>query len=103
DVGPHDPDGPRRAQQREDGRPHRQARAGAVAPGARSIMKSMSEASTGSPPAAPPPMTYARVGRSGLLLPRISLGLWQNFGDDRALDDMRDILWRAFELGITHF
>src|SRR5690606_27651463 len=48
-------------------------------------------------------MTYARVGRSGLLLPRISLGLWQNFGDDRALDDMRDILWRAFELGITHF
>src|SRR5680860_967632 len=48
-------------------------------------------------------MTFARVGRSGLLLPRIALGLWQNFGDDRPLDAMRDILWRAFELGITHF
>ena len=66
-------------------------------------MKGMSEASSTDSPAAPPAMTYARVGRSGLLLPRISLGLWQNFGDDRALDDMRDILWRAFELGITHF
>ena len=67
-------------------------------------MEGMSQASTDSSPApAPPAMTYARVGNSGLLLPRISLGLWQNFGDDRALDDMRDILWRAFELGITHF
>ena len=51
----------------------------------------------------PPPMTYQRVGRSGLLLPRISLGLWQNFGENRPLDVMRDVLWRAFELGITHF
>ena len=50
-----------------------------------------------------PAMDYARVGRSGLQLPKISVGLWQNFGDDRALDTMRDILWRAFELGITHF
>ena len=55
------------------------------------------------PDSTDPEMTYARVGRSGLLLPRISLGLWQNFGDDKGLDTMRDILWRAFELGITHF
>jgi len=48
-------------------------------------------------------MTYQRVGRSGLLLPRISLGLWQNFGENRPLDMMRDVLWRAYELGITHF
>jgi len=48
-------------------------------------------------------MTFQRVGRSGLLLPRISLGLWQNFGENRPLDTMRDVLWRAFELGITHF
>ncbi len=48
-------------------------------------------------------MTFQRVGRSGLLLPRISLGLWQNFGENRPLDTMRDVLWRAYELGITHF
>ncbi|HRP47825.1 MAG TPA: L-glyceraldehyde 3-phosphate reductase [Trueperaceae bacterium] len=48
-------------------------------------------------------MTYARVGRSGLLLPKVSLGLWHNFGDDRPLATMRAILTRAFELGITHF
>jgi len=48
-------------------------------------------------------MTYARVGRSGLLLPKVSLGLWHNFGDDRPLSTMRAILTRAFELGITHF
>ncbi len=48
-------------------------------------------------------MTYARVGRSGLLLPKVSLGLWHNFGDDRGLTNMRAILTRAFELGITHF
>ncbi|HEY1777574.1 MAG TPA: L-glyceraldehyde 3-phosphate reductase [Solirubrobacteraceae bacterium] len=46
---------------------------------------------------------YRRVGRSGLALPRISLGLWQNFGDDRPLQNMRAILRRAFDLGITHF
>jgi L-glyceraldehyde 3-phosphate reductase len=48
-------------------------------------------------------MTFQRVGRSGLHLPRISLGLWQNFGENRPLDMMRDVLQRAFELGITHF
>src|SRR5690606_8217224 len=52
---------------------------------------------------APPSMTYQRVGRSGLHLPRISLGLWQNFGENRPLDVMRDVLLRAYELGITHF
>jgi L-glyceraldehyde 3-phosphate reductase len=47
-------------------------------------------------------MTYRRCGRSGLELPAISLGLWQNFGDDRPLDVQRAILRRAFDLGITH-
>ena len=48
-------------------------------------------------------MTYRRCGRSGLLLPAVSLGLWQNFGDDQPLDSQRAILRRAFDLGITHF
>jgi L-glyceraldehyde 3-phosphate reductase len=48
-------------------------------------------------------MPYRRCGRSGLKLPPISLGLWQNFGDDRPLQTSRDILRRAFDLGITHF
>ncbi len=47
--------------------------------------------------------TYRRVGRSGLLLPPISLGLWHNFGDDRPLDTQRAILRRAFDRGVTHF
>ena len=47
--------------------------------------------------------TYRRCGRSGLALPPISLGLWQNFGDDRPLATSRAILRRAFDLGITHF
>src|SRR6204780_380815 len=48
-------------------------------------------------------MTYRRCGRSGLLLPAGSLGLWQNFGDDRPLEAERSVLRRAFDLGITHF
>ncbi|MEV6248094.1 L-glyceraldehyde 3-phosphate reductase [Streptomyces sp. NPDC051742] len=48
-------------------------------------------------------MEYRRSGRSGLRLPAISLGLWHNFGDDRALDNQRAILRRAFDLGVTHF
>jgi L-glyceraldehyde 3-phosphate reductase len=48
-------------------------------------------------------MTYRRCGRSGLLLPAVSLGLWHNFGDDRPLETQRAILRRAFDLGITHF
>src|SRR5438046_700138 len=48
-------------------------------------------------------MPYRRCGRSGLRLPAISLGLWQNFGDDRPLADSRAILRRAFDLGVTHF
>jgi L-glyceraldehyde 3-phosphate reductase len=48
-------------------------------------------------------MHYRRCGRSGLKLPAISLGLWQNFGDDRPLATSRAILRRAFDLGITHF
>ncbi|GAB3812536.1 L-glyceraldehyde 3-phosphate reductase [Micromonospora zhanjiangensis] len=47
-------------------------------------------------------MTYRRAGRSGLRLPAISLGLWHNFGHGRPLDTQRDILRRAFDLGITH-
>jgi L-glyceraldehyde 3-phosphate reductase len=46
---------------------------------------------------------YRRCGRSGLKLPAISLGLWQNFGDDRPLATSREILRRAFDLGVTHF
>ncbi|MFG3495133.1 L-glyceraldehyde 3-phosphate reductase [Streptomyces sp. NPDC047928] len=48
-------------------------------------------------------MEYRRTGRSGLKLPAISLGLWHNFGDDRALESQRAILRRAFDLGVTHF
>jgi L-glyceraldehyde 3-phosphate reductase len=48
-------------------------------------------------------MSYRRCGRSGLLLPAVSLGLWQNFGDGRPIDGQRAILRRAFDLGITHF
>jgi L-glyceraldehyde 3-phosphate reductase len=46
---------------------------------------------------------YNRVGRSGLKLPAVSLGLWHNFGDDKAFGVQRDILRRAFDLGVTHF
>jgi L-glyceraldehyde 3-phosphate reductase len=48
-------------------------------------------------------MSYRRTGRSGLLLPAISLGLWWNFGGDRPLETGRAVVRRAFELGITHF
>jgi L-glyceraldehyde 3-phosphate reductase len=48
-------------------------------------------------------MPYRRCGRSGLLLPPVSLGLWHNFGDDRPFDTQRAILRRAFDLGVTHF
>jgi len=48
-------------------------------------------------------MTYRRSGRSGLQLPAISLGLWQNFGDQRPLEQSREIVLRGFDLGITHF
>ena len=48
-------------------------------------------------------MSYRRCGRSGLMLPPISLGLWQNFGDDRPLATSRAILRHAFDRGITHF
>ncbi|MFE0174518.1 L-glyceraldehyde 3-phosphate reductase [Streptomyces sp. NPDC059002] len=48
-------------------------------------------------------MEYRRTGRSGLKLPAVSLGLWHNFGDDKALDTQREILRRAFDLGVTHF
>ena len=46
---------------------------------------------------------YRRCGRSGLLLPAVSLGLWHNFGHDKSLESQRAILRRAFDLGITHF
>jgi len=48
-------------------------------------------------------MRYRRSGRSGLKLPEISLGLWQNFGEERPLEHSRGICRRAFDLGITHF
>ncbi|MBO0595208.1 L-glyceraldehyde 3-phosphate reductase [Nesterenkonia sp. E16_7] len=46
---------------------------------------------------------YRRVGRSGLVLPPLSLGLWHNFGDDFALENQREIIHLAFDHGITHF
>ena len=48
-------------------------------------------------------MPYRRTGRSGLMLPTISLGLWNNFGADRPLETNRAIVRRAFDLGVTHF
>jgi L-glyceraldehyde 3-phosphate reductase len=48
-------------------------------------------------------MSYRRTGRSGLLLPAVSLGLWHNFGDDKPIETQRAILRRAFDLGVTHF
>lgn len=48
-------------------------------------------------------MIYNRVGNSGLKLPAISTGLWQNFGDTNAFENSRNIICKAFDLGITHF
>jgi len=48
-------------------------------------------------------MTYRRCGHSGLLLPALSLGLWHNFGNDRAFSTQQAICRRAFDLGVTHF
>ncbi len=48
-------------------------------------------------------MSYRRAGRSGLLLPSVSLGLWHNFGDASNLDNCRAMVRTAFDLGITHF
>ena len=48
-------------------------------------------------------MQYRRSGRSGLQLPAVSLGLWNNFGDDHPFETSRAIVRRAFDLGITHF
>src|SRR5471030_352061 len=47
-------------------------------------------------------LLYRRCGRSGIQLPEVSLGLWQNFGDTRPLEGQRAILRRAFDLGVTH-
>lgn len=48
-------------------------------------------------------MEYRRCGRSGLRLPAVSLGLWHNFGDATLIENSRQLLQRAFDLGITHF
>ncbi len=48
-------------------------------------------------------MPYRRTGRSGLKLPALSLGLWQNFGGTRPLEESREIVRRAFDSGVTHF
>lgn len=48
-------------------------------------------------------MEYKRCGRSGVLLPKVSLGLWQNFGLEKPLSEQREILLKAFDMGITHF
>ena len=48
-------------------------------------------------------MSYRRCGRSGLLLPAISLGLWHNFGNITPFGQQQSLLRKAFDLGITHF
>jgi len=48
-------------------------------------------------------LPYARCGRSGLQLPRISLGLWQNFGDTKPFENVREMVLKSFDRGITHF
>jgi L-glyceraldehyde 3-phosphate reductase len=48
-------------------------------------------------------MVYRRCGKSGIRLPEISLGLWHNFGSVDIFENFRKILWRAFDMGITHF
>src|SRR5499427_547624 len=48
-------------------------------------------------------LPYRRCGHSGIMLPEVSLGLWQNFGDGKPLEEQRAILRRAFDLGVTHF
>lgn len=48
-------------------------------------------------------MQYRRCGRSGILLPLVSLGLWQNFGQEKPLEEQKKIIFKAFDLGITHF
>jgi L-glyceraldehyde 3-phosphate reductase len=48
-------------------------------------------------------MPFARCGRSGLQLPRISLGLWQNFGGDAPFENVREMILKSFDQGITHF
>ena len=48
-------------------------------------------------------MVYNRCGKSGLLLPAVSLGLWHNFGTNADLENMKAMLRTAFDLGITHF
>jgi L-glyceraldehyde 3-phosphate reductase len=48
-------------------------------------------------------LPYRRCGRSGIKLPEVSLGLWQNFGDGKPIEQQRAILRRAFDRGVTHF
>jgi L-glyceraldehyde 3-phosphate reductase len=48
-------------------------------------------------------LPYRRCGRSGVMLPEVSLGLWQNFGDGKPVDEQRAVIRRAFDLGVTHF
>ncbi len=48
-------------------------------------------------------MQYRRCGRSGIVLPLVSLGVWHNFGDTRPADEIETMLTRAFDLGVTHF
>lgn len=48
-------------------------------------------------------MVYKKCGKSGLYLPAVSLGLWQNFGEETPLDLQKKKIFKAFDLGITHF
>ena len=48
-------------------------------------------------------ITYKRCGKSGVKLPQISLGLWQNFGLEKSIEEQQEIIFCAFDHGITHF
>jgi len=48
-------------------------------------------------------MPYNRVGKSGLKLPQLSLGFWQNFGEEKPFEEVKEIVLKAFDAGITHF
>lgn len=48
-------------------------------------------------------MRYHRCGKSGVLLPELSLGFWHNFGEDRSYETCREMVCGSFDLGITHF
>jgi L-glyceraldehyde 3-phosphate reductase len=91
-----------RSRPAQGGSGHRHGRGG-ISPGVRSDVETGPAAAYLPSPTRYDAVGYRRSGRSGLSLPPISLGLWQNFGDDVPIARQRAILRRAFDLGVTHF